>query len=118
MLRISELLEEQAKTKASDLAERKEGEMVTVGGILSSCRKLTTRRKELMMVANIEDMTGTIPVVIFPRSYEKYASMLFDDAIVIIKGKVNMDSMNDEKKVICDIVKPLSKKRAVEGYSM
>ncbi len=106
---FSELLEEQAKTKASDLAERKEGEMVTVGGILSSCRKLTTRRKELMMVANIEDMTGTIPVVIFPRSYEKYASMLFDDAIVIIKGKINVDSMNDEKKVICDIVKPLSK---------
>ena len=40
-----------------------------------------------MMVANLEDLTGTIPVVIFPRSYEKYSSMLFDDAIVIIKGQ-------------------------------
>jgi len=109
---ITALLEEQAETKASDIAERKEGELVTIGGILSSCRKLTTRRKELMMVANIEDMTGTIPVVIFPRSYEKYASMLIDDAIVIIKGKINVDSMNDEKKVICDIVKPLSKEKS------
>jgi DNA polymerase-3 subunit alpha len=108
---INALLEEQAETKASDIPDKKEGELVTIGGILSSCRKLMTRRKELMMVANIEDMTGTIPVVIFPRAYEKYAPMLSDDAIVIIKGKINVDSMNDEKKVICDIVKPLSKEK-------
>jgi DNA polymerase-3 subunit alpha len=108
---VKELLEEQAGTRASDIPERKEGEPVTVGGILSSCRKLTTRRKELMMVCNVEDLTGTIPVVVFPRSYEKYAPMLFDDAVVIIKGKVNIDSMNDEKKVICDIVKPLSREK-------
>lgn len=108
---VQQLLEEQAGTRATDLPERKEGEPVTVGGILSSCRKLTTRRKELMMICNVEDLTGTIPVVVFPRSYEKYASMLFDDAVVIIKGKVNIDSMNDEKKVICDIVKPLSREK-------
>jgi DNA polymerase-3 subunit alpha len=108
---VKELLEEQADTKASDLPERKEGELVVVGGILSSCRKLTTRRKELMMIGNVEDLTGTIPLVVFPRAYEKYASMLSDDAVVIIKGKVNIDSMNDEKKVICDVVKPLSKEK-------
>jgi DNA polymerase-3 subunit alpha len=108
---VKELIEEQVDTKSSDISERKEGELVTVGGILSSCRKLTTRRKELMMVANIEDLTGTIPVVIFPRAYEKYAPLLFEDAVVIIKGKVNIDSMNDEKKVLCDIVKPLSKEK-------
>jgi len=108
---VSELLEEQTDTKASDISGRKEGELVVVGGILSSCRKLTTRRKELMMVANIEDLTGIIPVVIFPKAYEKYAPLLFEDAVVIIKGKVNIDSMNDEKKVLCDIVKPLSKEK-------
>jgi len=106
---VKELLEEQTDTNASELLERKEGDIVTVGGILSSCRKLTTRRKELMMVANLEGLNGIIPVVIFPKSYEKYAPMLFDDAVVIIKGKVNIDSMNDEKKVLCDIVRPLSK---------
>jgi DNA polymerase-3 subunit alpha len=109
---VNDLLKEQIDTNALELAERKEGEQVVVGGILSSCRKLTTRRKELMMVANIEDMNGTIPVVIFPRAYEKYSSMLSNDAIVIIKGKVNIDSMNDEKKILCDIVKPLSKEKS------
>jgi DNA polymerase-3 subunit alpha len=108
---VKELMDEQTDTKASDIPERKEGELVVVGGILSSCRKLTTRRKELMMVANIEDLTGTIPVVIFPRAYEKYAPLLSEDAVVIIKGKVNIDSMNDEKKVLCDVVKPLSKEK-------
>jgi len=108
---VKELMEEQTNTRASEMSERKEGELVIVGGILSGCRKLTTRRKELMMVANIEDLTGIIPVVIFPRAYEKYAPLLFEDAVVIIKGKVNIDSMNDEKKVLCDIVKPLSKEK-------
>ncbi|MFH1709524.1 MAG: DNA polymerase III subunit alpha [bacterium] len=108
---VKEYLEEQINTKALDISDRKEGEMVVVGGILSSCRKLTTRRHELMMVANIEDLTGTIPVVIFPRAYEKYAPLLFEDAIVTIKGKVNVDSVNDEKKVLCDVVKPLSKEK-------
>ena len=108
---VSEILEEQTNTKASEIMDRKEGELVVVGGILSSCRKLTTRRKELMMVANIEDLTGTIPLVIFPKAYEQYSPLLFEDAVVIIKGKVNIDSMNDEKKVICDIVKPLSREK-------
>jgi DNA polymerase-3 subunit alpha len=108
---VKELIDEQTNTRASEMADRKEGELVTVGGILSGCRKLTTRRKELMMVANIEDLTGIIPLVIFPKAYEKYAPLLFEDAIVIIKGKVNIDSMNDEKKVLCDIVKPLSKEK-------
>ncbi len=108
---VNELLEEQTDTSVSEIAERKEGEAVVVGGVLSSCRKLTTRRKEFMMIGSLEDLTGTIPLVIFPRAYEKYASMLFDDAVVIVKGKVNVDSMNDEKKVICDIVKPLSREK-------
>lgn len=108
---VSALLLEATDTKASELSERKEGALVTVGGILSGCRKLTTRRKELMMVCNLEDLSGTIPIVVFPRAYEKYAPMLFDDAVVIIKGKVNIDSMNDEKKVLCDIVKPLAKEK-------
>jgi len=108
---MGDTLGSETDTKAIELSERKEGEKVIVGGILSSCRKITTRRKELMMVASLEDLTGTIPVVVFPRSYEKYSSMLAEDSIVIIKGKVNIDSMNDEKKVICDIVEPLEGNR-------
>jgi DNA polymerase-3 subunit alpha len=111
LLSVQDLLEELVDTKAMEMADKKEGALVTVGGIISSSRKITTRRKELMMVANLDDLTGSIPLVIFPRAYEKYSPMLYDDAVVIIKGKVNIDSMNDEKKVICDIIKPLSQEK-------
>ena len=108
---MKETLISETDTRAAELADRREGEKLVVGGILSGCRKITTRRKELMMICNVEDLTGTIPVVVFPRSYEKYAPMLFDDAVVIIKGKVSIDSMTDDKKVICDIVEPLVKQK-------
>jgi DNA polymerase III subunit alpha len=93
-----------ASTRAVDMAERKEGTPVTVAGILTGCRKITTKKKDTMMVANLEDLTGTIPLVIFPRAYAKYAANLFEDAIVIIKGKASIDVMNDEKKILVDQV--------------
>jgi len=108
---VQDILNEEVSAKAVEIREKREGELVIIGGVLSGCRKITTRRKELMMVANVEDMTGTIPVVIFPRAYEKYSALLYEDAILIIKGKVSLDSFSDEKKVICDIVETLSKQQ-------
>jgi DNA polymerase-3 subunit alpha len=104
-----DILNSETGLKAADIVEKKEGELVAVAGMLTGCRKITTRRKELMMVSNLEDLSGTVPIVFFPRAYEKYSKYLFEDAIVVVKGKVSLDSMSDEKKILCDIVEPLVK---------
>ena len=109
LISMAGLLEERVDVRYSDLADKPEGTKVVVGGMLTGARKITTRRKELMMVANLEDLTGAIPLVIFPKSYEKYAPMLLEDAVLLVKGRVSVDALNDEKKVIAEIIEPLEK---------
>jgi len=106
---LKDTLEREADTNTLEILEKKEGDQVKCGGILSGCRKIITRKKETMMVAQLEDLSGSVSVVIFPRSYEKYANQLFDDAILIVRGKVSIDAMNEEKKIICDSMEQLEK---------
>lgn len=104
---LRDILETQTNVKIADLSERREGDPVIIGGLLSGCRKFTTRRGDLMMVAGIEDLTGSIGIVVFPRAYEKCSSFLINDSVVIIKGRLNRDSRTDEYNVIAEIVEPL-----------
>ncbi|MBU0686955.1 MAG: DNA polymerase III subunit alpha [Candidatus Margulisbacteria bacterium] len=104
---VKEKLEGQVTLRLADLQEKKEGMAVVVGGVLLQCRRLTTRRKEAMMVANLEDLSGNAQVVIFPKAFEKYANLLDEDKAIIIRGKVNRDMRSDEFNIVVDSVESL-----------
>ncbi len=97
---ISDQLQMRTNCRARDVAERSSGSQVVIGGLLKNIRKITTRKNDLMMIAQIEDLTGTVPVVFFPKTYEKTSFLLTEDAPLIVKGKV--DFRNDEPQVIAD----------------
>ena len=63
----------------------------TVGGIIASVRQLKTRKGDRMAVITLEDPHGSIEVVIFPEAYAKSARMLEAGAMVVVKGKVELD---------------------------
>ncbi len=107
LIHIKDNLDLLVNTKIADIGDKREGDPVAIGGLLSGCRRITTRKRQLMMVTNIEDLTGSISVVVFPRSYEQYAPYLKDDTVIIVKGKVNRDSRTDEYNVIADVIEPL-----------
>ncbi len=68
------------------------GNEVTVGGLINGFRKITTKRGETMAVFEIEDLSGKINVVVFPRSYKAIADADFfgdDSFFVMVKGKVD-----------------------------
>lgn len=74
---------------------------VTIGGLVNEFRKITTKRGEQMAVLEVEDLTGKIPVVIFPRVYKEMrdADFIGDDAYFLMaKGKV--DRRNGELQLI------------------
>lgn len=74
------------------------GKTVKLAGIIASIRKTVTKvRKEEMCFIKLQDMSGTIEVVVFPRTYETTKSMILPDKIVTISGK--MDS-NEETPVL------------------
>ncbi|MGH3281007.1 MAG: DNA polymerase III subunit alpha, partial [Trebonia sp.] len=77
---------------------RNDGQMVKIGGILSGVTRKVTKKGDSWAAATLEDLGGAIEVLFFPNSYQLYATAIADDAIVIVKGKV--DKRDDVPKLI------------------
>ncbi|MFA5104060.1 MAG: DNA polymerase III subunit alpha [Candidatus Margulisiibacteriota bacterium] len=107
---IIEQLQMRTTCKVCDVAEKISGAPVIIGGLLKNLRKVTTRKNDQMLIAQIEDLTGSVSVVFFPKTYEKASFLLSEDAALIIKGKV--DFRNDEPQVIADTVEILEETNA------
>lgn len=104
---LQESLEAQVGLNLCDIQDKREGEEVKVGGIIYNARKLVTRKGDMMLTSELEDLTGSIPLVIFPKTYNRFSHLLIDDAIVLVSGKLNRDARNDEYKIIVENVFPL-----------
>jgi DNA polymerase-3 subunit alpha len=68
----------------------------TVGGIIAACRIVKTRKGDRMAVFMLEDLTGTVETVVFTEPYKQYASIIENDAMVLVKGRIEVD---DEQRV-------------------
>ena len=70
---------------------RLDGKYVTMAGILNNKKELTTKKRDLMAFASLEDMYGNIEMVIFPSTYKQYRNLIEDDNVLIVKGKLQTD---------------------------
>ena len=64
---------------------------VTVGGIISHCRRLRTRKGNPMAVLTLEDRGGSLETVVFPEPYSKYAELIDTDKLVVVRGRFERD---------------------------
>jgi DNA polymerase III subunit alpha len=95
----------QLLTSAADDAERNPRgarndtqPVVTVGGILSGVQRKVTRQGNPWAAATLEDLEGALEVLFFPSCYAECSTQLADDAIVIVKGR--LDRREDSPKLI------------------
>jgi DNA polymerase III subunit alpha len=72
---------------SEELKELGDRQEVTVGGIIAALVPRTTKKGLPMASISLEDLTGTIPVTVFPKSYEQIGSQLAKDKIVLFRGK-------------------------------
>jgi len=79
------------KTDATigELERRRDGEVITIGGIVSSLRHMTTKRGDAMVFLRIEDVTGGIETVVFNSTYDKARELCTTDRILIVKGRID-----------------------------
>lgn len=78
------------------------GETLTFVGVLSGVRRIATKKGETMLVANLEDLTGSIEIVVFPKVLAKCADLLQNDAVVRITAKV--DNRRDTPQLVVEHV--------------
>lgn len=76
---------------------------VTVGGMIADRSIKYTKNDKVMAFLNLEDLVGNMEIVVFPRDYEKYGSLLVEDARVFIRGRANVEEDKDGK-LICEYV--------------
>lgn len=90
--------------------EDQEGSVVTdkqqvrIGGIISSINQRLTKKKETMAILEIEDLTGSVEVMVFPKAFERLKSQIKPDSLVFISGHVTTEDEADSKLIAEDIV--------------
>lgn len=83
-----------------------------VGGMIAGKTIKYTKNDKVMAFLSVEDLVGAVEVVVFPRDYEKYSSMLLEDAKIFVKGRVSLEEEKDGK-LICEQI--VTFEEAAEG---
>ena len=92
---LSDLMTDDTERPRGD---RSDAQIVRVGGILSGVQRKVTKQGNQWAAATLEDLAGAIEVLFFPQTYPLYATSIAEDAVVVVKGKV--DRRDDVPKLI------------------
>jgi DNA polymerase-3 subunit alpha len=108
-----DLLRKNATAQTADLivdedtgqSALRDGENAVLGGMITDKKIRTTKNSQVMAVLTLEDMAGSIEILVFPKNYEKYHSLLQEDAKVLVSGRASIGD-DPAGKLICDRVVP------------
>jgi DNA polymerase-3 subunit alpha len=105
MMGAERALKRYVECTLSELREGREGEMRTVGGIVTALVRKYTKRGDLMGTFVLEDLAAALEVMVFPKTMAQYGHLLEDDAIVVVKGR--LDVRDDMPKIIAmEVTRP------------
>ena len=90
-----------------------DGMRVQMGGMLTEVRQKATKAGNLMGFATLEDLTGTIESLVFPKVLERVSTDLIPDTAVILSGRLSIRE-DEEPKLILDSVEPLLTNTEIE----
>lgn len=95
--------------KMHENMELQDGQNVTVAGIITSVKKKFTKKNTIMAFVGIEDLYGSIEIIVFDSCYQKASSLLLEDNIVLIEGRLSVRE-DEEPKIVANAIKEFTKK--------
>jgi DNA polymerase-3 subunit alpha len=87
--RISAELAKLSDTQAVEVTSALQDTEVRVAGLVREIRRVVTRKGQIMAYATLEDLTGTVDVVLFPRVFEQTRLLFEPDKVLVVQGKVD-----------------------------
>lgn len=105
-----------AEIEKSQTLKIRDGMKVTVAGIVSSVNVKVTRNSQMMAFMEIEDLTGTAEVIVFPKTYDSVSHLLREDAIMAVKGRLQMRE-DEETKIIAEDIFIVEKDESLSSGS-
>ncbi len=99
---IANILKKRVTTYTVHLNEEWAGQKVTLGGRVTEVRRIMTKHGDTMLAVQLEDLLGSIEVVVFPRAYEASADHWREDAVLLVTGTVKL--RDEEPQLVCESV--------------
>jgi DNA polymerase-3 subunit alpha len=84
----------------ADLANKQDGSWVTVGGIVTECKKIRTKSGSQMMFATLDDVEGQVELLVFKADQAESATVIAPDAIVVVRGRLDHKDRGETKLVV------------------
>jgi len=117
--KISDIVVDESLEEGNELLNEsfklQDGDKVIIGGIISTVSKKVTKNNDMMAFINLEDLYASVEVIVFPKTFEKYKSLIEEDEIVIIKGRVSIRE-EEQPKILCEDIQPLLKINSEKIY--
>ena len=101
----AEVLRRYELASSGQLTQLQDGQMTRIGGIISKLTPKTTKQGRPMAIMTLEDLDGSVEILVFPESYAKYAASLKADAAIFVCGMANL--REDKPKIVADQIIPL-----------
>jgi DNA polymerase-3 subunit alpha len=101
---VKEQLRRKTDCRIAEVERRRDGEVVTVGGLVGALKSLTTKKGEPMVFLRLDDLSGSIETVVFNSVYGAARDLLEADRILVVKGRV--DHKEGETKLVAIEVAP------------
>jgi DNA polymerase-3 subunit alpha len=101
---IREMLRRKTDAQIVELERRRDGDVVTVGGIVAALRQTTTKKGEPMVFMRLDDVSGSVEAIVFNSVYGAARDLLEADRILVVKGRI--DHKEGETKLIAMEVAP------------
>jgi DNA polymerase-3 subunit alpha len=86
-----------------ELANKKDGDWVTVGGMIAESKKIRTKKGDMMMFATLDDLEAQVEVIVFNSALEAHGPKLDVDKMVILRARVDHKDQGETKLVVQDV---------------
>jgi DNA polymerase III subunit alpha len=100
---IREQLRRKTDCGLAEAERRRDGEVVTVGGIVGAIKQLTTKKGEPMVFMRLDDLAGSIEVVVFNSVYGASRDLLELDNVLVVKGRVDHKQEGETKLIAIEV---------------
>jgi DNA polymerase III subunit alpha len=97
---VREALRARVDCSLEALAAKQDGSWVTVGGIVTECKKIRTKSGNQMMFATLDDVEGQVEMLVFKADQSESAEVIAPDAIVVVRGRIDHKEKGETKLVV------------------
>jgi DNA polymerase-3 subunit alpha len=105
LLGVEGALRRRTDTTLDEVPDLEDGSLRTFGGVITTLQRKWTKRGDLMAVFQLEDLRASVEVMVFPKTMTDHGHKLADDAVVVVKAKV--DKRDDSPKLVALDIEPV-----------